>query len=287
MLLRLLPGIHRDNLQRALLEVSTAAGNARGAGGDAVARYGAYVRWANDSVRALSLLVSADDLDRLIRTPAFWHLHSMHPTPDRDSVWRLLDNELDERARVLEAAHDAVRRLIERWSGPGVFVVADTSVFIEHPDKLEPLDLAALLSLRDDPVHLLVPAIVVDELDRLKQASRPRARWRARYTLAVLDRLFQAATGPVRLREADFSPLDSGGIPRGGVTVEIVLDEPGHTRLPIADDEVIDRALAIETLAGRPVRLLTFDTGQATRSRAARLNVVKLDDPPEGDEPSR
>ena len=71
----------------------------------------------------------------------------------------------------------------------------------------------------------------------------------------------------------------------GGCTVEIVFDPPGHVRLPINDDELIDRILAIQPLAGRQVTLLTYDTGQSTRARAAGLPAKKLtktDDMPAG-----
>jgi hypothetical protein len=47
-------------------------------------------------------------------------------------------------------------------------------------------------------------------------------------------------------------------------------------RLPGNDDEIIDRALAIEPLADRKVTLLTYDTGQSTQARSAGLQVVKL-----------
>ena len=130
-----------------------------------------------------------------------------------------------------------------------------------------------------------MPIVVVDELDRLKQAGDQHARWRAGHTLAVLDTALHNGTGPARLREADFSALDTGGIPRGEITVEIVLDPPGHERLPINDDEIVDRAIAIQAVAGRPVILLTYDTGQATRARAADLNVAKRS-LPLGDEPA-
>jgi PIN domain len=58
-----------------------------------------------------------------------------------------------------------------------------------------------------------------------------------------------------------------------------------HIRLPINDDEIIDRALAVQPLADRPVTLLTYDTGQSTRARAAELPVIKLAKPL-GDEPT-
>jgi hypothetical protein len=36
------------------------------------------------------------------------------------------------------------------------------------------------------------------------------------------------------------------------------------------------RALAIQTLAGQPVTMITYDTGQSTRARAAGLRVKKF-----------
>ncbi|MFD8029858.1 hypothetical protein ACGFYM_00015 [Streptomyces sp. NPDC048231] len=54
------------------------------------------------------------------------------------------------------------------------------------------------------------------------------------------------------------------------------MDQPGHVRLPITDDEIIDRAVAIQAIAVREVRLLTCDTGQHTRDGAAGLKVTKV-----------
>jgi predicted ribonuclease YlaK len=162
---------------------------------------------------------------------------------------------------------------------PGVFAVADTSVYIEHEDKLEYLDFRPLLKTWQDPVHLLVPIVVVDELDGLKKSRDKLVRWRASYTLAVLDRVFASSTGPAQLMPEDFSVLSSGGLPRGEVTIELIFDSPGHVRPPINDDEIVDRALAIQPLAGRDVTLLTYDTGQSTRARAAGLPVRKLTPP--------
>ncbi|HET9256168.1 MAG TPA: hypothetical protein VFO16_13340 [Pseudonocardiaceae bacterium] len=116
----------------------------------------------------------------------------------------------------------------------------------------------------------------MDELDRLKDTKNHQVRWRTGYTLSVLDRVCGQVIGPARLREADFSALDHGGILRGEVTIEIVADPPGHRRMPINDDEIITRAKSFEPLAGRSITLLTFDTSQATRARKANLAVRKL-----------
>jgi hypothetical protein len=53
-------------------------------------------------------------------------------------------------------------------------------------------------------------------------------------------------------------------------------DRQGHVRLPIPDDEIIDRAVAAQALAGKPVTLVTYDSGQSTRGRRAGLRVRKL-----------
>ena len=45
---------------------------------------------------------------------------------------------------------------------------------------------------------MLVPIVVVDELDRLKDTKDPHVRWRAGYTLGVLDRVCGQVTGPAR-----------------------------------------------------------------------------------------
>lgn len=121
-----------------------------------------------------------------------------------------------------------------------------------------------------------MPIAVVDELDSLKKSKDKNERWRARYTLAVLDRVFATSVGPALLISADFSGLGTGGLPSGQVTVELVFDPPGHVRLPITDDEIIDRVLAVQPLAGREITLLTYDTGQSTRARNAGLPVKKL-----------
>ena len=88
--------------------------------------------------------------------------------------------------------------------------------------------------------------------------------------------MFKSFTGPARLLADDFSALNTGDIPQGEVTVDLLLDPPGHVRLPINDDEIVDRAVAIEPLAARKVTLLTYDTGQAMRARAAGVPVKKL-----------
>ncbi len=194
----------------------------------------------------------------------------------------LLKAEFDERVRELEEAERALYQQIERWSREGTFVVPDTSFYIRYPTKLENaveeddlfrhLDIPPFL-----PIHLLVPILVVDELDGLKQSGNKDVRWRAGYTLAVLDDRLKDPTHPGKLRTEDTIRQSGSQGFREAVSIEILFDPPGHTRLPIHDDEIIDRALAAQVLAGSDLAVITYDTGQSMRARAVGLKAVKLD----------
>jgi len=284
-------GVNRDNLLKSLRSVHDEAFNLRGGGPQgAHKRLLAYLEWTSNAVRMLGNQVSSADLERLVLTRRYELLLSGVGTMTGTEVEvqrvvnGLVSLELDQRVAAFDEAIKALADQIGRWSRSGAFVVPDSSFYIEHPEKLEVTDFAPLVGVWEDPVHVLVPIVVVDELDGLKQSKDRHVRWRAGYTLGVVDRVFASTTGPARLRAEDFSSLGSGGLPRGEVTIELLFDPPGHVRLPINDDEIIDRCLAVEPLADRKVTLLTYDTGQSTRARTAGLKVVKLSQEI-GDEP--
>jgi hypothetical protein len=296
MLVTPLPGTSRENLQKTLQEMHAAVLNVwSGHHSDAQVKLAAYLEWTMTAIQHLAGQITVTDLDRLVLTPAYGRLLAALGTvtssdfTTQRTLNALVSLELDQRVKAFEAARRALDEQIARWRRDGAFVVADTSVYIEHEDKLENLDLSAFLPIgtRFQPVHLLVPIVIVDELDQLKnKANKPHARWRAGYTLAVFDRLFANGTGPAVLRAAKPSMPGSDEPPLFEFSTEIVLDPSGHVRLPINDDELVDRTLAIQDLAGRTVTLVTFDTRLSTRARAAGLAVNKLTKPI-GDEPPR
>ncbi len=277
-----LPGVNRDHLRDTLVDLYTKVLNLPSVTSQTAThgRLLAYLDWTNEAVSMLRHLVRQRDIDHLVLTRRHELLLSMvgrfGPDMTFPAVNGLLSGELEERMAAFQEAIASLDSQMEGWSRSGAFVVLDTSVFIMHPQKFDEIDYASLLSARGEPVHLLVPIVVIDELDGLKQHKDKKIRWRAGYSLAVLDRVLRNPTWPSRLREEDFSALKTGGIPCGEVTIEILLDPPGHVRLPINDDEIVDRTLAAQPLAGRCITLVTYDTGQSMRARAVRLPVTKL-----------
>lgn len=277
-----LPGVNLAELRRELGEMHSRLQNARATAGTGIDVYNAYIRWVNEAVEHLVRIVPTKTLDHLVLTTRYWSLQAQPDTATLQPVQQLLNVELAERDRAFAAAGADVDAEIRRWNqSPGMLTVLDTSFYITHPEKLEEADLAPLLGLRDQPIRLVVPILVVDELDGLKRAGGSQTRWRAAYSLAVIDRVLKVCSGPAMLRPADFSALalDTGEIPRGEVSLEVLFDPPGHSRLPIADDEIVARALAVQGSAGRSVQFVTYDTAQSFRARQTGLEVVKLDAP--------
>jgi hypothetical protein len=140
---------------------------------------------------ALQTRVSPRDIDRLVLTRRYELLLST--TGDTDinearasAVNGLYTSELDARAHDFAEAYESLEREPTRWVQPGALVVLDTSVYLTHPEKVEQRDLAPHLRVREEPIRIIVPIVVVDELDNLKQQGRDTTRWRAGYTLGEL-----------------------------------------------------------------------------------------------------
>ncbi|MFG2961605.1 PIN domain-containing protein [Streptomyces sp. NPDC048291] len=281
------PGADRENIRRVLGEIHSNALNLRLPEANAFKRLLQYLNWATDTAAILRSQVSDKDIDALVFTSRYQVLlascGTLAGTAQERLVNGLVDLEITERVQAFEEAQAALDAQIGRWNGREWFVVADSSFYVHNPDKLAEADLHKVLGLPSgEHIRLLFPMVVVDELDALKEAGKQPARWRASYTLSLLDRTLSGSTFGILHRQ---ELVSQEGEVRGEVNMEIVLDPRGHVRLPIADDEIIDRAVAIQSLAARDVRLLTCDTGQHTRGRAAGLQVTKIPTKDPGPEP--
>lgn len=287
MLVTLHPGANRRDVLDVLTGIRAEADNAMGPGNAGTTGcLTGYLEWAARSAKMLRNRVRAADIDRLIFTRGYDRLLTAlggltsTDTGTQRVLNGLIDMELRLRAEALDEIIKDLRSPNPQWAADDLYAVLDTSVYIEHDDKLEQLDIApALTGFPDKRLHLLVPMVVIDELDGIKNKGEDLKRWRAAYTLGVLERIFsprQRRRGV--LRDGEF------GV-RGAVDMEILYDPPGHVRLPVNDDEIVDRTLAAGPLAGKAVTLVTFDTGQTFRARQAELQVLKLTKPL-GDEPA-
>lgn len=209
------PGADRETLLRNLTHVQTDLINIPGKSPSIVDRYTSYITWVANSVRLLRVQVTQADLEQLLLTRRYWTLQAMATSPT-GTTGDLVDTELADRTTEFEEAIRETREEFQRWSRVQRLVVGDTTMYCQHPEKLERIDFASVMECRDEQIELIVPMAVVDELDNLKQSRDKRLRWRSMYTLAVLDRV-AGTSGSGRLRESDFSALQEGGIPRGEI----------------------------------------------------------------------
>jgi hypothetical protein len=241
---------------------------------------GEYPAWVTFTLKNLYRQIRPADLHALLVDHRFASMRDSSPRGTLAGL-HLHELEIDERIEIFESAIADLQATIERWSNdPGQLVVVDTNIFLHHPEKFDNINYAAELGLGFSSIRIVLPIAVIDELDRGKfSGGQALPRWRAGYTLGKLDELLRDPRQMAVLQEGDknWSEVQAaGGMPRGRVTVEILFDAPGHVRLPNADDEIIDRALAVKAFTRRPVHLLTMDTHMSTRARLTDLTVHKV-----------
>jgi rRNA-processing protein FCF1 len=207
-----------------------------------------YFNWAMDTAEQLRNQIRRSDIDRLVFSPQLWRIQEAVGLGDIP------------RSRMLLRAEIVDRQAID-WS--------------------------QLVNAGAAAVRLVLPRLVIDELDKSKESGSSQLRWRAGHTLGVLDELLDDPLGRAVLKERDpdfFDTAEVGRVPRDAVTLEVLYDDPYHVRLTDPDDEIIDRAVALQGYAGQKVRLVTMDTSMRLRARMRGLRVHK---PPRdiGDEP--
>jgi hypothetical protein len=270
---RCLPGVGRITLLEELNHIRELQRDVRVGDAGAFRFSRDYLTWVTDASRVLSGLISSLDVDILVLSDRYRlmlpALLNLSPHYLGQELIELVQLELDERANALDGLISELEQLGRRWPGQDVFVAADTSFLLEADKKLDEYDFASLLDLADKPLHLFVPMAVVDELDKTKS---DRARGRARSTLAILDETLVDPGQPANLQRVADSDRDK----LGQITIELLLDPPGHTRMSITDDEIIDRVSAVASLVEREITLLTCDTGMAMRARAVGLPARKV-----------
>jgi predicted ribonuclease YlaK len=114
---------------------------------------------------------------------------------------------------------------------------------------------------------LVVPVLVVEELDRLK--DRERASKAADRSKRVLKRLRELC-GAVSLGHP--APIPT----RVGTTIEVLVDDDWHERRPNNDDEIIHQVQYIGALTGKDVTLACVDAAMEFRARSRGVRALSM-----------
>ena len=141
-------------------------------------------------------------------------------------------------------------------------VVLDTNTLLQYrnPDQI---NWRALTSTSD--ILLVVPLVVLDELDDKRNAKDASLARRARKIASTIEQ-WTAKAGAN-------SPTELAN----GVAIAVLSEEPGHRRLPNNDDEIIAVARSLVD-RGHRVLVATADGGMRTRARVRDVGALVLPD---------
>jgi rRNA-processing protein FCF1 len=141
-------------------------------------------------------------------------------------------------------------------------VVLDTNTLLQYRNP----DQTSWQVLTGAPeVLLVVPLVVLDELDDKRNAKDTSLARRARNIASTIEQWTASARAdsPTELAE--------------GVAILVLSEESGHRRLPNNDDEIIAVARSLAD-RGETVLVATADGGMRTRARARGVGVLMLPD---------
>lgn len=260
------PGIKIEQVVDALTRQAAEAGNGLSfsAGNTITDQLQHYFRWAEAAEPQLANVLALSDARELVRTQAYWVLRTA--PPDSVRLNTLINDEYQSRQKALEQLAAELQKQGKRWTdGAAPLVVADTNMFLDKDEAIETIEWATLVDSSID-VRVVVPLVVIHELDRLKRQGNSTTARLAQSAIRWL-----AATLPVASGRSD-------RVSRGdhGATFEAYVHD-GPTRPADADGVILDVSRRLATIAGLPLTLATKDLGMSLRASAAGVEVVYLE----------
>ena len=266
----LLPGVTADGALKALRHEAHEAATMRDSSGTAFDRSAAYNEWAQQAIGRLSYVLAPTEVDRLVMSQRHWLLQGLDPATRGNTLASLVDLETRLVANRLDQAAGEMERDVLRWRRPGWVVVPDTNVYMHHTTPFDETDWYMTVGV-EETIRIVMPLVIVDELDRQAHQGRPGDAG-CRTSLRTIDQMLGDPTEPAKVR-----PDRSRGF-----LFELLLDPVGHVRLPVADDEIVDRVAALTPLNSLPAadaRHLRQGHGPPSLGRGCALTFLLTHEP--------
>jgi len=250
-------------LQAQGQEAQNAANNNPGRSATEMAQ--AYLRWTETAEGQLRNVLLVEDVAAIIYTDRHWVL--ARSRGDEPRLISMALAELYEQARILNAFTAELKHQRERWRyAPGILVVPDTNVFLRPDVKVQDIDWPVAMNSRVD-VRLVVPIVVVHELDRLKRQGNSTTAKAARIALRWLTEVLPPEPTARSMPWSSTNPT---------TTIEVYVHD-GPSRPGDADGIIIDVTKWLRLVANRPAtRLVTYDLGMRLRANSQGVAVQQL-----------
>ncbi len=168
----------------------------------------------------------------------------------------LIDNEVRRQVHALESLREKARGALALRARPGSPVILDTNVLMHYhrPDEVSWREVTG-----EQPVRIILPMLVIDELDNKKYTGSDTMARRAAQAIRVLR------------RHSNGLQPDGAIVFGDGTTLEFLADDPGHSRTPNPDEELLNRAAFAQQAIGKPVTIVTGDLGMQLRASVRGL----------------
>jgi hypothetical protein len=228
------------------------------------AKINAYLDWVQNVETNARLMFADTDVADGLFSDRYWHIAGLLAGSSYGA--RIITQEIDHQDARLAAIIEILKQWQQLGERPGKLLALDTNTFLQFRlyNEIPWTDLAGT-----DKVRLILTMPVLDEIEAKKQGSNPRLKRRARNVLPRIDRAF-GDDG------REFFDVEKDGKPMPGVTLEVLRDPPSHRRVTSdVDAEFLDRCEFLQSAAGRPVTVVSADTGMKIRARG-RPDGLKL-----------
>ena len=203
-------------------------------------------------------------------TPSYWAARDKIASTTRPMP--LLESASDRILSWLDDVEDELKRISEQdeWDDTSIpRLVLDTSALVRE-GEFDTFDWSGIAG--GPRVRLIIPILVIRELDNLKNSRKEPEAGKARRRLRRIYELLDGhGRGPAPIRE--------------GVTIELLMNPRRHVPAAINDEEIIERARYLAGRRGGPVTLISGDYRLVLSARAdglsAQLTPAELNEPVE------
>lgn len=252
---------------------TAASVSGEGMGGGAGLMIDAYCQWTENAERMLRNVLSPEMVSDLVHTRRFWALRASTGAESR--LVPMVTAEIETRQRELQGLIASLEAERARWADDqAMLVIPDTNMFLQEGEPFDSLKWLDSPAFGVD-VRVVMPIVVIHELDRLKRQGPDARRSMARRSIRWLTKVFAASAPDARVS------LVGGPV---AVTIEAYVTD-GPSRPDDADGVVIDVAEWLSVVSGSSARLVTHDLGMRLRASLYGVEAIQLPDP-EPDEPT-